>query len=105
MARVTRRELTGSVGVAVMVVQKKADVTSEVVDGRAVLVPPSGQEIITLNVVGTLIWNALDTARDVESLTECLLDQLTDVEPDELTRDVRAFLRDLQENDLIEGFA
>lgn len=88
-----------------MVVQKKAGVTSEVVDGQAVLIPPSGQEIITLNVVGTLIWNALDSPRDVEGLTQYLLDQLTNVERDELTRDLEAFLRDLQENDLIEGFS
>lgn len=50
--------------------QRAAGVTSEVVDGQAVLVAASGKEFITLNPVGTLIWGALDTARDSSSPDE-----------------------------------
>ena len=83
---------------------RRPDVTSEVVDGQAILVPPSGQEIITLNAVGTLIWDALDHPRDLDELLEYLLERVSGVERDELTRDVEAFLRELQASELIEGF-
>lgn len=84
--------------------QRRPGVTSEIVDGQAVLIPPSGQDIITLNAIGTLVWTALDTPLDRESLVRRLLDQVTGVEADELSRDVDKFLRELQDNDLIEGF-
>jgi hypothetical protein len=85
-----------------VIVQRHSDVTSETVDGQAVLIGPAGDEIITLNPVGTLVWDALVTARDVESITDELLPQFVDVERDELQSDVVAFIGELRDCGLIE---
>jgi len=85
-----------------VIIQRNPDVTSETVEGQAVLIAPEGDEIITLNSVGTLVWDALATARDVDSLTDHLLTQFVDVERDELQGDVVAFLGELRESGLIE---
>jgi hypothetical protein len=85
-----------------VIIQRNPDVTSETVDGQAVLIAPEGDEIITLNPVGTLVWDALVTARDVDGLTDHLLAQLVDVERDELHGDVVAFLGELRDSGLIE---
>ena len=85
-----------------VIIQRNPDVTSETVEGQAVLIAPEGDEIITLNPVGTLVWDALATARDVDSLTDHLLTQFVNVERDELQGDVVAFLGELRDSGLIE---
>lgn len=70
-------------------------VVYEVVDGQAVLVDAAGHEMITLNPVGTLIWQALDGESDTAALAERLLPQLEGVTSDQLQNDVAAFLREL----------
>lgn len=70
-------------------------VVYEVVDEQAVLVDAAGQEMITLNPVGTLIWQALDGESDAAALAESLLPQLEGVTGDQLQSDVTAFLREL----------
>jgi len=84
-----------------MAMQRTPDVTYEVVDGRAMIVDPSGREILTLNPVGTLVWEALDGALDVDGLTDRLLPQLTGVTRDVLRRDVAAFVDELTTGGLI----
>lgn len=84
------------------IVQRKIGVSSEVVDGKLVLIAPSGKEIITLNEVGTFIWNAFDLHTDVDALTDYLLKEMIDVERDQLEQDLGEFLHELQENDLID---
>lgn len=75
-------------------------VVYEVVDGQAVLVDADGREMITLNPVGTLIWQALDGESDSAALAERLLPQLEGVTSDQLQNDVAAFLRELLDLDL-----
>ncbi len=70
-------------------------VVYEVVDGQAVLVDAVGRELITLNAVGTLIWQALDGESDATAVAESLLPQLEGVTRDELVRDTTAFVREL----------
>jgi hypothetical protein len=70
-------------------------VVYEIVDGQAVLVDADGREMITLNPVGTLIWQALDGESDSAALVERLLPQLEGVTGDQLQNDVAAFLREL----------
>ena len=54
-----RRGPLGDEGVRGMIVQRRPGVTSEVVDGQAVLIAPAGKEVITLNAVGTLVWGGI----------------------------------------------
>ncbi len=70
-------------------------VVYEVVDGQAVLVDAAGRELITLNAVGTLIWEALAAGADASAVADDLLPQLEGVTRDELVRDTEAFLREL----------
>ena len=72
-------------------------VVYEIVDGQAVLVDAAGRELITLNPVGTLIWEALDGTADAGTVAERLLPQLDGVTRDELVRDTEDFLRELLE--------
>jgi Coenzyme PQQ synthesis protein D (PqqD) len=86
-----------------MGLQRSPEVTYEVVDGKAMLVDPAGRKLITLNRVGTLVWEALDGTLDVDQLTDQLLPRFTDVSRDELARDVAAFVQELAAADLILG--
>jgi hypothetical protein len=76
-------------------------VVYEVVDGQAVLVDPAGAELITLNRVGTLVWQELDGRRDTEELVAVLVETFDDAPADEIARDVVAFLAELEAGALI----
>jgi hypothetical protein len=84
-----------------MLLRRSPDVTYEVVDGRAMLVDPAGKELITLNPVGTLVWETLDGALDVDGITDRLLPQLEGVTRITLARDVSAFVEELRAAGLV----
>lgn len=65
------------------------------------LVDPSGTELLTLNPVGTLVWEALDGKREVDDLVDHLLPQFTDVSRQELEQDIVYFLEELGSSDLV----
>ena len=77
------------------------DVNFEVVDGRAILLDASGAELITLNPVGTLVWEALDRWDDVDALTDGLLPEFDDVPRERLHADIASFLDELREIGLV----
>ena len=52
-----------------------ADVVFDVVVDRAILLDGAGTELITLNAVGTVVWNELDGRRDAAELAADLLDR------------------------------
>jgi len=83
--------------------RRSPEVTYEVVEGRAMLVDPDGAEIITLNPVGTLVWEALDGERDVAGLTAHLLPRLDGVTDDQLRKDIAEFIGELDAAGLIIG--
>ena len=76
-------------------VVRSGDVLFEVVAGRAVLVDPSGAELITLNPVGTLIWDALAQPADADSLTDRFQFEFEGVSSEQLRADIAAFLGEL----------
>lgn len=86
-------------------ISQSNSVVFEVVDDRAVLVDPSGSELITLNPVGSLIWEALAEPTDAESITERLLPKFEDVTRDELHADIIAFIEELTELGLLTAEA
>jgi hypothetical protein len=71
-------------------------VTYDIVDGRAILVDIRGTELLTLNPVGTIVWEALDGQRDVGELVEHLVERLDQVEPVQARVDVASFLAELR---------
>jgi hypothetical protein len=68
----------------------------EVTGTRAVLLDPDGTELITLNPVGTLVWDAIDGVPP-DAITDLLLPQFEGVSREQLAIDVRTFLDDLEE--------
>ena len=75
--------------------QRSADVVFDVVVDRAILLDGAGDELITLNAVGTVVWNELDGRRGDAELAADLLDRFVDVGLDELRADIAAFLDEL----------
>lgn len=72
---------------------RRADnVLFEMVDDRAVLIDADGRELITLNRVGTLVWNALDGRRDAATLAADLVRQLNGVTVSTLEQDIATFV-------------
>src|SRR6478609_8374850 len=76
--------------------KRSSGVVYEVVDGQAVLVDAEGAELITLNPVGTLVWQELDGRRDAARLAADLVDRFEGVTIDDFERDVTAFLSELE---------
>ena len=76
---------------------RRADhVIWEVTGSRAVLLDPDGTELITLNPVGTLVWDAIDD-RPPDAITDLLLPRFEGVTREQFATDVRTFLDDLEE--------
>jgi hypothetical protein len=81
--------------------ERSPAVIYEIVDGRAVLVDPDGTEIITLNAVGTLVWEALDGTRGAPELATTIAPGLEGVTLPELEHDIGEFLTEVEEAGLI----
>lgn len=77
------------------------EVTYEVVDDRVVLVDPAGTELVTLNPVGALVWQALDGERGPTALAVELHDRFTDVTVARLAEDIETFLQELASSGLV----
>jgi hypothetical protein len=84
-----------------MGMRRSPDVTFEIVDGRAILIDAKGTELITLNPVGTLVWNALDGERDVAAVADHLLPTFEGVTKAQLEADVGKFLGEMSAEGLV----
>ncbi len=67
----------------------------EVSGDRAVLLDVAGTELITLNPVGTIVWQALDEPRDAPAVAAHLQERFPDVHVEQLEADAAAFLDEL----------
>jgi hypothetical protein len=70
-------------------------VVYEIVDGQAVVVDPEGTELVTLNAVGTMVWETLDGVREAPELAALLHHQLEGVSRRDLERDITGFLAEI----------
>ena len=84
--------------------RRAAGVAYEIVDGQAVVMDPDGTELVTLNDVGTRIFEALD-GRDLDALVDDLLPGFEGVTRADLARDVAEFVTELQEAGLVDASA
>lgn len=73
----------------------------ETVDGQAVLVDPEGRELLTLNEVGTLVWEAIDGTRDEGQLVALLAHRFPEVERSQIETDVGTFIVELRSSGLV----
>jgi hypothetical protein len=84
-----------------MMLRPSPDVIYEVIDGRAMLVSPDGAELISLNAVGTMVWELLNAAGDAGRLAAELHPRFEGVTLDELQRDIADFLEELRKQGLV----
>ena len=73
----------------------------EVAGDRAVLLDADGKELITLNPVGTLVWQMLDEPLDAEAVAEALQASFPDVPMAKLEDDANRFLAELAASELV----
>ena len=85
--------------------RRSKDAYFEVVEDKAVIVDPAGSELLTLNRTGTIVWHAIDGVRDEEQLVDELAARYPDVARLELAGDVRRFLAELEQANLLERSA
>ena len=81
--------------------QRAPGVVYAVVDGQAVLVDSDGVELVTLNQVGTLVWEAFDGARGAPELAAALAGHFEGVTEDQLEHDIALFIDELRATSLI----
>jgi len=79
------------------VAARSADVVFDMAGERAVLLDAAGKELITLNPVGSVVWQELDGQRDASALAADLHDRFTGVDVEVLREDISVFLAELVE--------
>jgi hypothetical protein len=85
--------------------RRSDEVVFEVAGDRAVLLDGAGKELITLNPVGTLVWQLLDSPRDVDEIAAELQATFPDVPLARLREDVERFLSELAASELVTSDA
>jgi hypothetical protein len=84
-----------------MPVRRADDVVCEIVDGRAVLLHPGGRELVTLSVVGSMVWEELASSGDTKVIARALHPRFEGVDLEQLEADTRSFLAELIELGLV----
>ena len=84
-----------------MMFQRADGVALQVIDDRAFLLDEAGTEMIVLNPVGTMVWQALDGPSNPEAVAQSLENRFEDVSLPTLVRDVGEFLDELAELGLV----
>ena len=81
-------------------IERAPDAVWREIEGRAAIISLDGGRIRTLNPVGSFVWSLLD-GRPLGDVHEALKARYPEVNPDELTRDLDAFLDDLGRRGLV----
>jgi hypothetical protein len=77
--------------------RRASGVAYDELDGHAVILDRSAVTMLTLNPVGTLVWQLLDDDRTCAELTALLLPKVRGVTAEQLEIDVASFLNELVE--------
>jgi len=75
--------------------RRASGVVYDELDGHAVLLDRNAVRMLTLNPVGTLVWQLLDEDRTCAELATLLLPKVRGVTAEQLELDVAAFLDEL----------
>jgi methyltransferase-like protein len=70
------------------------------VDEETVILAPSGDEVISLNAVGTFIWKQIDGQHELRDIVDILCDEY-EVERAQAETDVTGFVQQLLDHGLI----
>ncbi len=85
--------------------KKNSNISTRSIGDELILVPIKGrlaqlQQIFALNSVGTFIWENLDGVKDLEQLKSGLISTF-EVDAAEAEDDLRAYIQELSDRDLI----
>ncbi len=78
----------------------RSEFCSREVDEETVILAPSGDQVLSLNAVGSFIWQQIDGAHTVRDIVDVLCDEY-EVARDQAEADVASFLDQLAEHGLI----
>jgi coenzyme PQQ biosynthesis protein PqqD len=70
------------------------------VDGEALIVLADSGEVTVLNDVGSRIWELADGSRSVAEIVEAIVSEY-DTTPEQAEADVRSFVHELVENQML----
>ena len=79
---------------------RNSRVAWRVYDGEAVILVAEDSTLNTLNVVGTVVWEAADGRTPVSAIVDRVCSEF-DVDPAEAERDVAGFIEKLQRRGLL----
>jgi hypothetical protein len=82
--------------------RRKSDIRFRVLDGEAVVLRQEDAEVVVLNEVGTRILQLVDQGGSEEQVLALLLEEF-EVGEEDLARDVREFLAEMVENEILEA--
>lgn len=82
--------------------QRRTDVTAETAGDQVVLLDGAGTRLMTLNVVGTMVWARLAEPASAVDVSSSVGLEFSDVPAATIGADVEAFLAELVERELIE---
>jgi hypothetical protein len=83
------------------VVERRDEPLSATLDGEAVLLEPDSGTYYGMNDLGTDVWEHIESPTTVAEV-EATIREAYDVDPGVVAQDVRSFLSDLADADLIE---
>ena len=83
------------------IAKRSVRMASRTVDQEAVIVEPRTGTVHVLNEVASLVWNSIDGNRTVVDLSE-MISEVFDVQPDQVSEDVYTFLRNSEQQGLVE---
>jgi hypothetical protein len=83
------------------VFRRTPNVLYDLLGEQAVLIDAQGTEIITLNRLGTLVWQALDGEHDANGIVRQVTAMFEDIDPQRITQDVELFLDELNRLSLV----
>lgn len=77
-----------------MKVRRNTNSSFQIADGKAVVMLAVNSNIFTLNEIGTVIWQLLDTPRTIEDLTAVTLKKFPDEDQEVIRKDILEFITD-----------
>jgi hypothetical protein len=79
---------------------RNSKLPSQEIQGQVVIIVPSRSEMHQLDEVGTFLWGELARGRSAEDLAQAVCREF-DANPGQVEKDVRAFLKTLDEKGLL----
>ncbi|PKM80391.1 MAG: PqqD family protein [Firmicutes bacterium HGW-Firmicutes-14] len=82
-------------------IRKNPKLITRITDGEAVIMHPDLGKVLSLNEVGSFIWEMADGSRNREQLLDAVCSEF-DVDREQAAGDLDEFLDTLREKDLLE---